>query len=115
MGRQGACGTGRHLGARRPRGYRRRSRDGADLRPGRERGHGPGRCRPGDTGLVPPHGALPAMTDFRFGILLWSQATTWPEMLDAARRVDRLPFDHLWTWDHLHPIMGDPLPPIYDG
>lgn len=55
------------------------------------------------------------MTDFRFGILLWSQATTWPEMLDAARRVDRLGYDHLWTWDHLHAIMGDPLQPIYDG
>lgn len=55
------------------------------------------------------------MTDFRFGILLWSQAATWPEMLDAGRRVDRLGYDHLWTWDHLHAIMGDPLQPIYDG
>jgi hypothetical protein len=26
------------------------------------------------------------MTDFRFGILLYSQAGTWPEMLEAARR-----------------------------
>ena len=55
------------------------------------------------------------MTDFRFGILLWSQAATWPEMLDAARRVDRLGYDHLWTWDHLHAIMGDPLQPILEG
>ena len=55
------------------------------------------------------------MTDFRFGILLWSQAGTWPEMLDAARRIDRLGYDHLWTWDHLHAIMGDPLQPIYEG
>jgi alkanesulfonate monooxygenase SsuD/methylene tetrahydromethanopterin reductase-like flavin-dependent oxidoreductase (luciferase family) len=55
------------------------------------------------------------MTDFRFGILLWSQAATWPEMLDAARRADRLGYDHLWTWDHLHAIVGDPLQPIYEG
>jgi alkanesulfonate monooxygenase SsuD/methylene tetrahydromethanopterin reductase-like flavin-dependent oxidoreductase (luciferase family) len=55
------------------------------------------------------------MTDFRIGILLWSQAVTWPEMLDAARRVDRLGYDHLWTWDHLHSIFGDPLQPIFEG
>ncbi len=55
------------------------------------------------------------MTDFRIGILLWSQAATWAEMLDAARRVDRLGYDHLWTWDHLHAIFGDPLQPIYEG
>lgn len=55
------------------------------------------------------------MTDFRFGILLWSQAVTWPEMLEATRRVDRLGYDHLWTWDHVHAIMGDPLQPIYEG
>lgn len=55
------------------------------------------------------------MTDFRFGILLWSQVGTWPEMLDAARRVDRLGYDHLWTWDHLHAIMGGPLQPVFEG
>ncbi len=55
------------------------------------------------------------MTDFRIGILLWSQAATWPELLDAARRVDRLGYDHLWTWDHLHAIVGEPLQPIYEG
>ena len=55
------------------------------------------------------------MTDFRFGIMLASQASTWPEMLDAARRADRLGYDHLWTWDHLHAIVGDPLQPIFEG
>jgi alkanesulfonate monooxygenase SsuD/methylene tetrahydromethanopterin reductase-like flavin-dependent oxidoreductase (luciferase family) len=55
------------------------------------------------------------MTDFRFGIMLASQASTWPEMLDAARRVDRLGYDHLWTWDHLHAIVGEPLQPIFEG
>lgn len=55
------------------------------------------------------------MTDFRFGAMLASQAATWPEMLDAARRVDRLGYDHLWTWDHLHAIIGERLQPIFEG
>ena len=55
------------------------------------------------------------MTDFRFGVLLWSQAATWPEMVEAAQRVDRFGYDHLWTWDHVHAIMGDPLQPIFEG
>ena len=55
------------------------------------------------------------MTDLKTGILLWSQAATWPEMLDAAKRVDRLGYDHLWTWDHLYAIFGDPYQPIAEG
>ena len=30
------------------------------------------------------------MTDLKLGILLWSQAASWAEMLEAAQRVDRL-------------------------
>ena len=55
------------------------------------------------------------MTDLKTGILLWSQAATWPEMLDAAKRVDRLGYEHLWTWDHLYAIFGDPYQPIVEG
>lgn len=58
------------------------------------------------------------MTDsggLRLGINLWSQAGTWPELLDAALRVDRLGYDTLWTWDHLHAIVGDPHQPILEG
>ncbi len=55
------------------------------------------------------------MSDLKLGILLWSQAATWLEMLDAARRVDRLGYDHLWTWDHLYAIFGDPYQPIFEG
>ena len=55
------------------------------------------------------------MTDLKTGILLWSQAATWPEMLDAAKRVDRLGYDHLWTWDHIYAIFGDPYQPIVEG
>ena len=55
------------------------------------------------------------MTDLKPGILLWSQAATWPEMLDAAKRIDRLGYAHLWTWDHLYAIFGDPYQPIFEG
>jgi alkanesulfonate monooxygenase SsuD/methylene tetrahydromethanopterin reductase-like flavin-dependent oxidoreductase (luciferase family) len=51
----------------------------------------------------------------RLGILLWSQATDWPAVESAARRVDALGYDHLWTWDHLYAIFGDPYQPIFEG
>ena len=49
------------------------------------------------------------------GINLWSQAGTWSELLDAARRVDRLGYDTLWSWDHLYAIVGDPHQPVFEG
>ena len=55
------------------------------------------------------------MTELKTGILLWSQAATWPEITDAAKRVDELGYDHLWTWDHLYAIFGDPYQPIFEG
>ena len=55
------------------------------------------------------------MPSVDFGILLWSQASGWPEFLDAAKRVDRLGYAHLWTWDHLYAIFGDPYQPIFEG
>ncbi|MGZ3631310.1 MAG: LLM class flavin-dependent oxidoreductase [Candidatus Limnocylindrales bacterium] len=55
------------------------------------------------------------MTDVRLGIMPWNQAATWPELLDVARRIERLGYDHLWTWDHLYAIFGDPSQPIYEG
>jgi len=55
------------------------------------------------------------MTNVNFGILLWSQAASWKETLDAAKTVDRLGYSHLWTWDHLYAIFGDPYQPIFEG
>ena len=55
------------------------------------------------------------MAELKLGILLWSQATGWPAMVDAARRADRLGYEHLWTWDHLYAIVGDPYQPIFEG
>jgi alkanesulfonate monooxygenase SsuD/methylene tetrahydromethanopterin reductase-like flavin-dependent oxidoreductase (luciferase family) len=51
----------------------------------------------------------------RLGILLWSQATGWDEFERAAIRIDELGYDHLWTWDHVHAIFGDPYQPIFEG
>ena len=55
------------------------------------------------------------MSDVKLGILLWQQAATWSEILDAAKRVDRLGYAHLWAWDHLYAIFGDPYQPIFEG
>jgi alkanesulfonate monooxygenase SsuD/methylene tetrahydromethanopterin reductase-like flavin-dependent oxidoreductase (luciferase family) len=55
------------------------------------------------------------MTDLKLGILLFSQSVTWEEQLDAAKRIDRLGYAHLWTWDHLYAIFGDPYQPIFEG
>ena len=54
------------------------------------------------------------MTDLKLGILLWSQARTGPRSR-PRKRVDELGYDHLWTWDHLHAIFGDPHQPIFEG
>ena len=35
------------------------------------------------------------MAVLRLGILLWAQATPWTAMLEAAKRVDALGYDHL--------------------
>jgi alkanesulfonate monooxygenase SsuD/methylene tetrahydromethanopterin reductase-like flavin-dependent oxidoreductase (luciferase family) len=53
--------------------------------------------------------------DTRLGVLLWNQASTWEEIEGAARRVDALGYDHLWAWDHLYAIFGDPYQPIFEG
>jgi alkanesulfonate monooxygenase SsuD/methylene tetrahydromethanopterin reductase-like flavin-dependent oxidoreductase (luciferase family) len=55
------------------------------------------------------------MVELKTGILPWSQAATWPEMLETAQRVDQLGYDHLWTWDHVYAIFGDPYQPIFEG
>ena len=55
------------------------------------------------------------MPDTRYGILPFSQATSWPELLDVARRVDQLGYDHLWAWDHLYAIFGDPYQDFFEG
>jgi alkanesulfonate monooxygenase SsuD/methylene tetrahydromethanopterin reductase-like flavin-dependent oxidoreductase (luciferase family) len=36
-------------------------------------------------------------------------------LLDAAQAVDGLGYEHLWTWDHVKAIFGDPHQPIHEG
>jgi alkanesulfonate monooxygenase SsuD/methylene tetrahydromethanopterin reductase-like flavin-dependent oxidoreductase (luciferase family) len=55
------------------------------------------------------------MADFKIGINLWSQGGTWTDLLEAAQRVDGLGYEHLWTWDHVKAIFGDPDQPIHEG
>ncbi len=55
------------------------------------------------------------MTDLALGINLWSQSTSWPAYLDAARRIDRLGYRSLWTVDHLYAPFGDPLQDVFEG
>ena len=45
----------------------------------------------------------------------WSQASEWPAFLEAARLADQLGYDHVWTWDHIYAIFGDPYQPIFEG
>ena len=51
----------------------------------------------------------------RLGVLLWNQATSWADQEAVAIRADALGYDHLWAWDHLYAIFGDPHQPIFEG
>jgi alkanesulfonate monooxygenase SsuD/methylene tetrahydromethanopterin reductase-like flavin-dependent oxidoreductase (luciferase family) len=55
------------------------------------------------------------MPDLKLGINLWSQASDWPAFLAAAERADALGYDHIWTWDHVWAIFGDPHQAIFEG
>jgi alkanesulfonate monooxygenase SsuD/methylene tetrahydromethanopterin reductase-like flavin-dependent oxidoreductase (luciferase family) len=55
------------------------------------------------------------MARVRLGALCWSQYTTWDELFAAGQRADRLGFDTLWTWDHLYPVVGADVGPIFEG
>lgn len=53
----------------------------------------------------------------RVGVQLHPQHTTVEALTAAAREIDELEFDTLWTWDHFYPLygvegapMGDELP-----
>jgi alkanesulfonate monooxygenase SsuD/methylene tetrahydromethanopterin reductase-like flavin-dependent oxidoreductase (luciferase family) len=49
------------------------------------------------------------------GITLWNQAASWEELAAAARLVDEEGYAHLWTWDHIYGIVGDPDQPTHEG
>ena len=56
-----------------------------------------------------------AANELKFGVNLWSQASDWPSFLAAGQKAEELGYDHLWTWDHLYAIFGDPHQPIWEG
>ena len=51
----------------------------------------------------------------RIGTLLWPQRGSWADLAGSAVLADQAGLDSLWTWDHLHAIVGDPLQPIFEG
>ena len=51
----------------------------------------------------------------KLGALFFSQAASWREFREAALLAERVGYDHLWTWDHLYAIFGDPHQPIFEG
>jgi alkanesulfonate monooxygenase SsuD/methylene tetrahydromethanopterin reductase-like flavin-dependent oxidoreductase (luciferase family) len=53
--------------------------------------------------------------EVRLGILPWTQATDWSALGAVARRAEALGYEHLWAWDHLQAIFGDPDQPIFEG
>jgi alkanesulfonate monooxygenase SsuD/methylene tetrahydromethanopterin reductase-like flavin-dependent oxidoreductase (luciferase family) len=55
------------------------------------------------------------MAGIRIGANFWNQYTSWPALLAAGVRADRLGYDTLWTWDHLYPIVGDSRGDNFEG
>ncbi len=62
------------------------------------------------TGLLgpPPEPGAP----IRIGFQVWGQATSWPDLMAAGERVERLGFSSLFANDHLMPILGDADGPV---
>lgn len=56
-----------------------------------------------------------ARSQVRFGAQLWSQATDWPGLRDAALAAEAAGWDSVWTWDHLLAIFGPWEQPILEG
>jgi F420-dependent oxidoreductase-like protein len=56
-----------------------------------------------------------SVSGVRFGLLPWSQSTTWPALRDAALRADAAGWDSVWVWDHLMAIIGPSDQPIFEG
>lgn len=49
---------------------------------------------------------MAASSRVKFGLLVWPQYTDWKSLMDTGALVDRVGFDHLWTWNHLYPSRG---------
>ena len=56
-----------------------------------------------------------ACPPLKLGICLWNQALEWSDVRETARAVERLGYDHLWIWDHLLSIYGEPDQPVFEA
>ena len=66
-------------------------------------------------GRRPRSEAHPPCRLSRSGSTSGARPSSWADFLAAAKRVDELGYDALWTWDHLHAIVGDPQQAIFEG
>jgi F420-dependent oxidoreductase-like protein len=55
------------------------------------------------------------MPQTQWGLQLWPQQTTWPEVRESAIAAEAAGWDSIWTWDHLLAIQGPWQQPIYEG
>jgi alkanesulfonate monooxygenase SsuD/methylene tetrahydromethanopterin reductase-like flavin-dependent oxidoreductase (luciferase family) len=55
------------------------------------------------------------MTDVRFGLQLWPEQTSWPEVRESAIAAEAARWDSIWVWDHLLAIQGPWQQPIFEG
>ena len=62
-----------------------------------------------------PHGRPDHDRHRASGCCCGTRPTSWADYEAAARRVEALGYDHLWAWDHLYAIFGDPYQPIFEG
>ena len=51
----------------------------------------------------------------KIGAQLHPQATTVESLLTAAKTLDELGVDSLWTWDHFYPLYGEPDAAHFEG
>ena len=59
---------------------------------------------------------MPDIDTPRFGIATAPQQVSYDDVLRVWREADTIPeIEHAWLFDHLLPIGGDPLGPIFEG
>jgi hypothetical protein len=62
--------------------------------------HGCGLPSPRNSHIDPPADSTRQevfVPDVKLGALCWNQYTSWPDLLEAGTRADRLGYDTLWT------------------
>lgn len=47
------------------------------------------------------------MANFRVGVQIQPQHTTYPSIAKAIQTIDEMGLDTMWTWDHFFPLSGD--------